>query len=327
MSQLTTGLEHKVTGMRIPTRPAHRFTSHDPSHPPVSPATVFKWGVVDRLLRRRHIADPLPGAPVVAPDIERLRVPTDSPRLTWIGHASFLLQLAGRGIVIDPVMSRRLGVYPRHTPPGLDPEQLPRIDALLISHNHYDHLDVPTLRRLPKDLWVGVPLGLGELVRRLGFLDVHELDWWQSLWLNGLRISFVPARHWSRRGLFDVNRSLWGGWVVESTEHTVYHAGDSAYFDGFAEIGRRFPGIGIAMLPVGSYAPGWFMEHHHMTPEQAGQAFVDLGAETFVPMHWGTFQLTDETLCEPVQRIRAWFERERPAGELRELAVGESLEI
>lgn len=313
-------------------RHAHRFTAHDPDHPPVPPATVFKWAVLDRLLGRRDIADPLPGATVVAPDVERIRTTTVSPRLTWIGHASFLLQMAGRAVLIDPVMSRRLGVYPRYTPPGLDPEQLPKVDALLISHNHYDHLDVPTLRRLPKDLWVGVPLGLGDKLRSLGFLDVHELDWWQSLSLGKqgpghLRISFVPARHWSRRGLFDINQSLWGGWVVEGAGHTAYHAGDSAYYEVFGEIGRRFPGIGIAMMPVGAYEPGWFMEHHHMTPEQAGQAFVELGARFFVPMHWGTFQLTDESLCEPAERTRAWFDTHRPEGELCQLAVGESLEL
>lgn len=312
--------------MRFTTR-AHRYTSHDSEHPPVPPATVFKWAVVDRVLGRREIADPLPGATVVEPDVDLLRRPTESPRLTWIGHASFLLQMAERGILIDPVMSRRLGVYPRYTPPGLDPEQLPRIEALLITHNHYDHLDVPTLRRLPKDLWVGVPLGLGDMLRQLGFRDVHELDWWQSLRTDRLRITLVPARHWSRRGLFDINRSLWGGWVVEGAGHTVYDAGDSAYYEVFAEIGRRFPDIGLAMMPVGAYDPGWFMEHHHMTPEQAGQAFLDLGANYFVPMHWGTFQLSDESLCEPAERTRAWFEENRPDGELRQLAVGESLEI
>lgn len=306
---------------------SHRFTSRDPEHPPVPPAKVFKWAVLDRLLGRRDISDPLPGATLVEPDLELIRRATESPRLTWIGHASFLLQLAERGVLIDPVMSRRLGVYPRYTPPGLNPEQLPRIDALLITHNHYDHLDVPTLRRLPKDLWVGVPLGLGDMLRDLGFRDVHELDWWQSLRTDRLRISLVPARHWSRRGLFDINRSLWGGWVIEGAGHTVYDAGDSAYYDVFHEIGRRFPDIGISIMPVGAYDPGWFMEHHHMTPEQAGQAFLDVGAEYFVPMHWGTFQLSDESLCEPAERTRAWFEANRPEGELRQLAVGESLEI
>lgn len=304
-----------------------RYTSHDPEHPVVPPSTVLKWAVVDRVLGRRDIAEPLPGAPVAAPDVALLRQPAESPRLTWIGHASFLLQMAGRGVLFDPVMSRRLGIYPRYTPPGLVPEQLPPVDTLLISHNHYDHLDVPTLRRLRKDLWVGVPLGLGDLLRRLGFREVHELDWWQSLDTGDLRISLVPARHWSRRGLFDVNRSLWGGWVVEGAGHAAFHAGDSAYFAGFAEIGRRFPGIGLAMMPVGAYEPGWFMERNHMTPEQAGQAFLDLGAKTFVPMHWGTFQLTDESLCEPAERIRAWFAAQRPQGELRQLAVGESLEV
>lgn len=270
---------------------------------------------------------------MVTPDVERLRTPAESPRLTWIGHASFLLQMAGRGILVDPVMSRRLGVYRRYTPPGLDPEQLPDVHALLISHNHYDHLDVPTLRRLPKDLWVGVPLGLGELLRSLGFRDVHELDWWQSLVTadGKLRISFVPARHWSRRGLFDINQSLWGGWVVEGGQanagHTVYHAGDSAYYDGFSEIGRRFPDIGLSMIPVGAYEPGWFMEHAHMTPEQAGQAYLDVGGTAFVPMHWGTFQLTDESLCEPAERTRAWFDEQGRSEELREMAVGESVEI
>lgn len=308
----------------------HRFTSHDPEHPPHSPATVFRWGVVDRLLGRRDVRPPKPGAPRVEPDVERLRRPAGSPRLTWIGHASFLLQMAQRGVLVDPVMCRRLGVYPRHVPPGLVPEQLPDAHLLLVTHNHYDHLDAPTLRRLPKELRVGVPLGLGAFMRRLGFHDVHELDWWQVLEAGPLRATLVPSRHWSRRGVFDVNDSLWGGWVIEAPEvqaGAVYHAGDSAYWDGFAEIGHRFPGLETALLPVGAYEPGWFMEHNHVTPEQAGQAYLDLGARVLVPMHWGTFQLTDETLCEPRDRIVRWWKENEPEGELRVMDVGETVEL
>ena len=308
---------------------ARTFTHLDPDHPPHQLATVLRWALLDRLTGKRRIAPPGPGAARVEPDLELLQQPARAPRVTWIGHASFLVQIGRRNLLVDPVMAPRLGLfYPRHVPPGLRIADLPPLDAVLVSHSHYDHLDAWTLRRLPRAPAVVVPLGLGRFFRRRGFTEVHELGWWDRLPFRELVITLTPGRHWSRRTFTDTNHSLWGGFVIEHAESSVYHAGDSAYFPGFAEIGRRFSGLDVALLPIGAYRPAWFMEHSHMNPEQAGRAFLDLGARLLVPMHWGTFQLTDESLAEPAERLCAWWRSNGPADRgLRRLAVGESLDL
>ena len=167
--------------------------------------------------------------------------------------------------------------------------------------------------------------GLG---RGLG-LPVAGLNWWDVERISDrVRVAFVPAQHWSRRGLFDTNRSLWGGFVIEGSQARIYHAGDTAWFAGFAEIGARAGPIDAALLPIGAYDPAWFMEKQHMNPEQAVRAFTDLGAERFVAMHWGTYQLTDEPLDEPPQRLRAeWARRSLDPWRLHVPAVGESIEL
>jgi L-ascorbate metabolism protein UlaG (beta-lactamase superfamily) len=288
---------------------------------------VIRWGIVDRLRGERRPSQPGPGAPRVEPDLELIHETPESPRLTWIGHASFLGGLAGARFLVDPVLSERVGwLYRRHVAPGLAPEELPAVDALLVSHNHYDHLDLEAVRHLPRSTPVFVPEGLGRWFVRRGFTAVTELRWWQSAECGPLRITLVPARHWSRRGLFDTNRSLWGGFVVEGGGAALYHAGDTGDFPGFREIRERFPSLTAAMLPIGAYRPGWFMEPNHLNPEQAARAFLELGAHHLVPMHWGTFQLTDEPLREPAARLRAWWREHRPEGrELHLMAVGETV--
>jgi len=156
---------------------------------------------------------------------------------------------------------------------------------------------------------------------------VVELEWWESTEIDGLVVTLVPARHWSRRAVLGTNSSLWGGYVVEFGAQRIYHAGDTAWFDGFTEIGRRFPALLAALLPIGGYRPAWFMEQQHLNPEQAGAAFLELGAGQLVPMHWGTFRLTDEPLAEPAERIREWWRGHGPGDHrrLRVLAVGETL--
>lgn len=227
------------------------------------------------------------------------------------------------------MFSPRVGwVVRRHGRPGLTQCDLPAIDALLVTHNHYDHLDAPSLRGLERGTPVFVPEGLGRWFRRRGFESVTELPWWSSAECKGLTITMVPACHWSRRGIGDTNRAHWGGFVVEAGGVALYHAGDSAWFEGFREIGRRFGGIAAAMLPIGAYAPAWFMQHHHMSPEQAGRAFLELGARHLVPMHWGAFKLTDEPLAEPAERMSRWWDEHAAqlAGRrLSMLAVGQTL--
>ena len=229
---------------------------------------------------------------------------------------------------MDPVFSERIGwVVRRHARPGLTPADLPPIDAVMVTHNHYDHMDRSSIRALCRSTPVCVPQGMGRWFRRWGFGRVYELEWWQRADLGDLSVTLVPSRHWSRRWIHDTNRALWGGFVIEAGGHSVYHGGDSAWFDGFEEIGRRFPGLLAAMLPIGAYDPAWFMEHHHMNPEQAGRAFLALGARCLVPMHWGTFKLTDEPLREPAERLQRWWDANRPDGgrRLSVPAIGETV--
>jgi L-ascorbate metabolism protein UlaG (beta-lactamase superfamily) len=270
-------------------------------------------------------------APKVEPDLARIARPPrpgEGARITWIGHASFLVQLDGVSLLVDPVLSGSVGpggLVGRRVAPGLAFEDLPPIDAVLVSHDHYDHLDLPTLVRVGAPVLAG--LGMERLLRKERLLHV-PMRWWQSHRIGDVTVTFVPSKHFSQRGLGDRNRTLWGGFVVQGGSATLYHAGDTAYFGGFAEIGRRFPGIDVAMLPIGAYEPAWFMERVHVNPEQAMQAFDDLGARTFVAMHWGTFKQTDEPLDEPPRRVEA--ERVRrgwPPDRVRVLAVGETLEV
>jgi L-ascorbate metabolism protein UlaG (beta-lactamase superfamily) len=264
----------------------------------------------------------------VAPDLARLGTPPavgEGMRLTWLGHASWLIQAEGASLLVDPVLSQRMaGFIPRNVPPGIALDRLPRIDGCLVTHNHYDHLDLPTLQSVRAPVWAGQ--GTAPLLRAAG-LEAHELGWWDGDRVGAVGFHFVPSQHWSRRGLFDVNAMLWGGFVVEGGGARVYHAGDTAYFGGFSEIGRRFPRIRAAMLPIGAYDPPWFMESQHMNPEQAVQACLDLGGDNLLAMHWGTFKLTDEPLGEPPARLEAEWKRRALAPErLHILAVGATWE-
>ena len=283
-------------------------------------SAVFRWAVLDRLAGRRRRSPAGAEVPVAVPDRVLIGTPAAAPRVTWLGHASFLVQLDGASVLIDPIFSERIaGFIRRNVPAPLSPRELPHIDGTLVTHNHYDHLDTPSVRQVGARTLAG--LGMSRLV------GCEELDWWQAARVSGsVQVTFVPSQHWSRRGLADTNRALWGGFVVEGPSGRVYHAGDTAYFEGFAEIGRRFPRIDAALLPIGAYDPPWFMEKQHMNPEQAVQAFVDLGARRLVAMHWGTFKLTDEPLDEPPRRLRAeWQRRGLPADALRIPAIGETL--
>ena len=253
-------------------------------------------------------------------------VPQGGMGLTWLGHATFLLRIGGLHVLTDPVLSDRLpGRIPRLSPPGIPFGQLPPIDAVVVSHNHYDHLDARTLKRLPRDTAVFVPLGLARWFRRRGFTQVTELDWWESARLGPAAFECVPVHHWTRRGPFDTNDTLWGGWVVSAGARKAFFGGDSAYGARFAEVGRRHPGIEVAMLPIGAYEPRWFMRGVHMDPDEAVQATADLGARRLATMHWGTFVLTREPVLEPPEKARAaWARAGRPREDLWDLPLGGS---
>ncbi len=288
---------------------------------------VLKWKAGWHQERRPPA--PMTGVPVpaVANDGRALRRAA-ADALTWIGHASYLVQLGGRSALIDPVMSPSIagGMVKRNVAPGLAWEALPRIDLVLVTHNHRDHMDAPTLRRLGPDPVYVVPQGLGRWFARAGLRRVVEMGWWQRERIEGLDVTFVPAEHWSRRGLLDTNESWWGGYVLERDGLRVYHSGDTAWFDGFALIGQKCGAIDAAMLPIGAYAPRWFMQRQHMDPFDAVRAFEALGARRFVAMHWGTFKLTDEHLAEPPRLLaRAWQRENLPQQRLAVPAIGQTL--
>ncbi len=245
-----------------------------------------------------------------------------APVAVWIGHATWALRLAGKLIVIDPIWSRSIGgAVRRLVAPGVALEAMPAIDLVLVTHDHRDHMDLPTIRRLPREALYVVPLGNGP---RLDKPNVVELDWWQTHEVGELAITLVPARHWSMRMPWNRNATLWGGYVIRGPEGTAYHSGDTAWGDHFAEIGAASGPIDWAMLPIGGYAPRWFMEPQHIDPTSAVRAHDALGARHLLAMHWGTFRLTDEPIGEPPAKLRAcWAERALDPARLWILDPGE----
>ena len=222
--------------------------------------------------------------------------------ITWIGHASFLVQTKTVNVLIDPNWSMWLKVIKRLKKPGFDLFHLPEIDFVLVTHAHFDHLDRRTLRKVAADQPIVVPLGVGNLVHDLGFNIVHELDDWQRLELGPLSVTMTPCHHWGARMLHDSHRGF-GGFHMETEGRSIYHCGDTAYFEGFKEIGKRMD-IEVALLPIGAYdAPSG--REVHMNPEEAVRAFQELQAQKLVPMHYGTFRLGYEPLDEPPARLLA----------------------
>lgn len=239
------------------------------------------------------------------------RVGQDRIAATFIGHSTFLLQIGGIRVLTDPIWSERCSPVsfagPRRVRrPGQSLGALPGVDIILVTHNHYDHMDLPTLRQV-RGLWaprVATGLGNARHLTKANIRSAVELDWWQSIDLAGARVTYVPAQHFSSRGLHDRDRCLWGGFVVEAKGAVVYFAGDSGYCPYFAEIGHRFPRIDLALLPIGAYEPRWFMRRNHVDPSEAVRAHLDLKARRSLGMHFGTFQLTDEAIDAPVLALR-----------------------
>jgi len=237
---------------------------------------------------------------------------SNSLAITWLGHASFLMQYNDITILTDPVFGS-LPLFPRLTTHGLSLDHLPPIDFILLSHNHRDHMDFSSLSHLAyryKNVHIAVPHGDARWLPRSLFSHVHEHAWHDELISESLsgttaRCVFLPAYHWSRRGLFDTNHSLWGSWIIQLGQHTIYFGGDSAYFEHFQEIGIEYQ-IDIALLPIAPIQPLEWMSRSHMSPADAGQAFFDLNAKIFIPMHWGTFQFGTDNHEDPVHLMRQW---------------------
>ncbi len=232
-------------------------------------------------------------------------------RLWFLGHACLLLRIAGKTVLTDPALSERaspLKFYgpKRKTPVAANVADLPPIDYVVLSHNHYDHLDKTTikklLRRFPQLKFI-VPLGMKTWLVRQGARFVEELDWWQEHTAGDLTFHAVPARHWSMRTPWDRNRSLWCGWVVTNPALRFYFSGDSGYSRQFKEIGQRLGPFDLAAIPIGAYAPRWFMSAQHMDPQQAVMVFSELKCRKAVPIHWGVFELADESLDEPLHEL------------------------
>jgi N-acyl-phosphatidylethanolamine-hydrolysing phospholipase D len=233
--------------------------------------------------------------------------------ITWIGHATVLLQLNGKNILTDPLFSQRSSPVQwagpkRVVPPGISMENLPPIHMVLISHDHYDALDEPSIMQLfkrpgGKDTLFFVPLGLRKWFNKRGITHVFEMDWWDNTQMDNFSITAVPVQHWSKRNPFSRNRTLWAGWVVEVANFRFFFAGDSGYCPHFKQIGEKFGKIDLAAIPIGAYEPRWFMAKHHISPEESVKVHQDIRAEKSIGIHWGTFILTDEPLNEPPQRL------------------------
>lgn len=257
--------------------------------------------------------------------------------VVWIGHASLLFQHEGVRVLTDPVFSDRASPLSfsgpkRVVPPAYTPETIPDIDILLVSHSHYDHLDMPGLKRLAAlqpDIRVVVPLGLERYLRKAGFDDVTEIDWWQETRREGVTVTATPVRHWSSRSMFDRNKTLWAGFMVRFVDgYQFYFAGDTGYSEDFAETRARLGAPEFAAIPIGAYEPREFMRESHCTPEEAVQIFRDLDAGRAVGVHWGTFKLTLEPLAEPPERLRAALrEAGLAADSFRALAHGERWDL
>jgi L-ascorbate metabolism protein UlaG (beta-lactamase superfamily) len=248
------------------------------------------------------------------------KIPRGKIGVTWIGHASFLLQFPNHNLLIDPNWARWLKVVKRLRHPGVKLTHLPSIDLVLVTHAHFDHLDRRTLRRVAADQPIVVPFDVGNLVHDLGFRSVHELGYWESYRMGPVRVTLTPCHHWGARILHDSHRGF-GGFIIQTGGRTIYHCGDTAYFPGFREIGRRFD-IDVALLPIGAYdAPSG--REVHMNPEQALAAFVDLGAKAMVPMHYGTFRLGHEPLDEPLRRLHACARANRLADRIVVMTEGQ----
>jgi L-ascorbate metabolism protein UlaG (beta-lactamase superfamily) len=290
------------------------------------------YSAVPRMLRTPRT--PWPASVEVVPQ-RPLPLDGSAAVVTFVGHSTFLIQTPGGNILTDPMYSQRAGPFnlmgPRRVrQPAVQLEDLPPVAIVLLSHNHYDHCDLRTLRWLAArfDPIVVTPVGNGRLARRAGMQRVEELDWWQPATTAGMPITLTPAHHFSARGPFDKNRALWGGFQIVAGSKRIYFAGDTAYAPFFRDVRQRLGPVDLALLPIGAYEPRWFMHVVHMNPEEAVQAHLDLDASQSLAMHFGTFQLTAEGIDEPVRDLTtALRTRGMALSSFRTLGFGDSFRL
>jgi len=328
--------------------PAHhrggRFQNNYVEFEPKGIGALLKWRI--EAAQAGVPKPPRLETPRVVADLAFLRANAGAgaamvPSVTWIGHASALVQAGGANILTDPIFSERASPVDfagpkRHLPPGVALAELPHIDAVVVSHNHYDHLDAPSVKALAAQaggspLFI-VPLGVKAWLADAGITNAVELDWWQTARVGAVDIVFTPVQHWSGRSLTDRMETLWGGYAIFAPDFQVFFAGDTAYSKDFADIHARFAarhgpsrGFDLGLIPVGAYEPRWFMSTQHVDPAQAVRIHQDLAAERSVGIHWGTFQLTDESLDEPPEALaRAARDAGLRDGAFTVMAVGET---
>lgn len=235
---------------------------------------------------------------------------SESLAITWIGHSTFLIQIGGYNILTDPIFGDLAFLFRRITTVGIAPHKLPSIDFVLISHNHRDHMDAQSLKTIAKHnplVQFMVPQGDAAWFKRNGLKGAKENMWWDVEHHSSLTLTFLPAFHWSQRGLFDYNRSLWGSWMIEYNGTRIYFAGDTAYSSHFHSIAEEYSSIDIALMPIGPCEPRTWMSHAHVSAEEAGQAFIDLNARHFIPMHWGTYYFGLDSFDLPYKRLVSWW--------------------
>ena len=244
-------------------------------------------------------------------DWQKLNLSEDDNYAIWIGHSTFLIKKNGVTILTYPIFSKRASPFrnigpKRLIPPAIPLDAIPNIDIVTVSHNHYDHLDIQSLKKIskkhPEAIFL-VPAGDEKLLKRKKINNVYDFDWWESIEHKGFVITFTPVQHWSKRSLFDRNKSLWGGWYFDHKDYSLYHAGDTGYSKDFIDTKIKLGSPKYAFIPIGAYDPEWFMAESHVNPEDAVQIMLDLEAEQAFGMHWATFVLTDEDTIEPKIRL------------------------
>ena len=303
-----------TTALKEFSKPAHHEADGSFTNPPGSPIRDAGFSDMFRFLARQILSTPEPEIPqdhvLDSATVSAQIAKADNPSVTWLGHAAFIIRSGGKIILTDPYLDKAAGPWgfgpQRFIPSALSAEELPKADLMLISHNHYDHLDAKTIDayKWKEDTQIIVPLGLGKFFRKRGYLKVLEQDWWDETRLDELKITTLPAVHFSGRGIGDRNKTLWASFAIESQDGKIWFSGDTARGEIFKEIGERTGPFDTALVAIGAYEPRKIMQNVHVTPEEAVEISKTIGAKVAIAMHWGTIMLTPENPFDAPRRFR-----------------------